>query len=275
MSANGSEKVVGALRTADVPLGDTTAVRRGLLVGRRALVTGASRGIGREIARALAIEGADVIINYRSSEREAEELALELERHGTDSWTFPADVSDHGQVQIMHDVTARSVGPIDVLVNNAGVNVDRLFKKMDRGAWDSVISTNLTGAYNTTRIFLDDLIASGRGRIINITSIVGQMGNIGQVNYAASKAGVIGMTKALAKELARHNVTVNAIAPGFIETDMVKGIPALVKLKILEGIPMRRFGLPEEVAHAAVFLASDHAAYITGHVMNVNGGMYL
>jgi 3-oxoacyl-[acyl-carrier protein] reductase len=275
MSANGSEKVVGALRTADVPLGDTTAARRGLLVGRRALVTGASRGIGREIARALAIEGADVIINYRSSEREAEDLALELERLGTESWTFPADVSDHGQVQIMHDVTARSVGPIDVLVNNAGVNVDRLFKKMDRGAWDSVISTNLTGAYNTTRIFLDDLIASGRGRIINITSIVGQMGNIGQVNYAASKAGVIGMTKALAKELARHNVTVNAIAPGFIETDMVKGIPALVKLKILEGIPMRRFGLPEEVAHAAVFLASDHAAYITGHVMNVNGGMYL
>jgi len=275
MSANGSEKVVGALRVDDVPFADTNAARRGLLVGRRALVTGASRGIGREIARALAVEGADVIINYRSSEREAEELALELERLDTDSWTFPADVSDHGQVQMMHDVTARSVGPIDVLVNNAGVNVDSLFKKMDRGAWDSVISTNLTGAYNTTRVFLDDLIASGRGRIINITSIVGQMGNIGQVNYAASKAGVIGMTKALAKELARHNVTVNAIAPGFIETDMVKGIPALVKLKILEGIPMRRFGLPEEVAHAAVFLASDHAAYITGHVMNVNGGMYL
>ncbi len=275
MSANGLEKVVGALTATDVPLADTTATRKGLLAGRRALVTGASRGIGREIARALAVEGADVIINYRTSEREAEELALDLERLGTDSWTFPADVSDHGQVQMMHDITARSVGPIDVLVNNAGVNVDRLFKKMERKDWDSVISTNLTGAYNTTRVFLEDLVASGRGRIINITSIVGQMGNIGQVNYAASKAGVIGMTKALAKELARYDVTVNAIAPGFIETDMVKGIPEPVRQKILETIPMRRFGLPEEVAHAAVFLASDHAAYITGHVMNVNGGMYL
>jgi len=269
------EKVAGAFMASDAPLEGATAVRKGLLAGRRALVTGASRGIGREIARAFALEGADVIINYRSSEREAEELALDLERHGTDTWTFPADVSDLGQVQTMHDITRRSVGPIDVLVNNAGVNVDRMFKKMDRGAWDSVISTNLTGAYNTTRVFLDDLVASGRGRIINITSIVGQMGNIGQVNYAASKAGVIGMTKALAKELARHTVTVNAIAPGFIETDMVRGIPEPVKQKILETIPMRRFGLPEEVAHAAAFLASDHAAYITGHVMNVNGGMYL
>ena len=275
MSANGMQKVAGAFMASDTPLENATAVRKGLLVGRRALVTGASRGIGREIARAFALEGADVIINYRSSEREAEELALDLERLGTDTWTFPADVSDLGQVQTMHDITRRSVGPIDVLVNNAGVNVDRMFKKMDRGAWDSVISTNLTGAYNTTRVFLDDLVASGRGRIINITSIVGQMGNIGQVNYAASKAGVIGMTKALAKELARHTVTVNAIAPGFIETDMVRGIPEPVKQKILETIPMRRFGLPEEVAHAAAFLASDHAAYITGHVMNVNGGMYL
>jgi len=269
------QKVAGAIMASDAPLEGATAVRKGLLAGRRALVTGASRGIGREIARAFALEGADVIINYRSSEREAEELALDLERLGTDTWTFPADVSDLGQVQTMHDITRRSVGPIDVLVNNAGVNVDRMFKKMDRGAWDSVISTNLTGAYNTTRVFLDDLIASGRGRIINITSIVGQMGNIGQVNYAASKAGVIGMTKALAKELARHTVTVNAIAPGFIETDMVRGIPEPVKQKILDTIPMRRFGLPEEVAHAAAFLASDHAAYITGHVMNVNGGMYL
>ncbi len=275
MSANGSEKVVGAFNALDAPPGDATVARKGLLAGRRALVTGASRGIGREIARAFALEGADVIINYRSSESEAEELAQELERLDTDTWTFPADVSDLGQVQMMHDVTARSVGPIDVLVNNAGVNVDRMFKKMDRGAWDSVISTNLTGTYNTTRTFLEDLIASGRGRVINITSIVGQMGNIGQVNYAASKAGIIGMTKALAKELARHSVTVNAIAPGFIATDMVNGIPEPVRQKILEGIPMRRFGLPEEVAHAAAFLASDHAAYITGHVMNVNGGMYL
>jgi len=245
------------------------------LKGRRALVTGASRGIGSAIALGLAEAGADVVVNYKSSEERAERLAGLIDEMGVESWVYPADVSDIGQMRAMGAQISRYFGRIDILVNNAGVNVDRLFKKMDSADWDSVISTNLTGAYNTTRVFLEDLVASGRGRIINITSIVGQMGNIGQVNYAASKAGVIGMTKALAKELARHGVTVNAIAPGFIETDMVKGIPEPVRQKILETIPMRRFGLPEEVAHAVVFLASDHAAYITGHVMNVNGGMYL
>ncbi len=274
MSANDSVRTQNA-STAEPLVKGAVEARPRLLDGRTALVTGASRGIGRQIAKALADEGADVIINYHSSEEAAEELSLELDSKGQRSWTYPADVSKMDQVVRMHDVTSRTFGSIDILVNNAGINVDRLFKKMDLEAWERVISTNLSSVYNTSSVFLDALTRSGRGRIINITSIVGQMGNVGQVNYAASKAGIIGMTKALAKELARNNITVNAIAPGFIETDMVRGIPEPVKEKVLAQIPMRRFGLPEEVAHATVFLASDHAAYITGHVLNVNGGMYL
>jgi 3-oxoacyl-[acyl-carrier protein] reductase len=151
-------------------------------------------------------------------------------------------------------------GDVDILVNNAGINMDKLFVKMDEEEWDKVISVNLNGVFNCTHAFIESIIQSNHGRIINITSIVGQMGNVGQVNYAASKAGIIGMTKALAKEMARSNTTVNAIAPGFIETDMV---------------PLGRFGRPEEVARAVVYLASDEASYITGHVLNINGGMYL
>jgi 3-oxoacyl-[acyl-carrier protein] reductase len=166
-------------------------------------------------------------------------------------------------------------GNIDILVNNAGINVDKLFVKMDQKMWDKVISVNLTGVFNCTNTFIDKIMESDYGRIINITSIVGQMGNVGQVNYAASKAGIIGMTKALAREMARKKVTVNAIAPGFIETDMVMGIPDKVKEKILAQIPLGRFGKPNEVAQAVVYLASDEAAFITGHVLNINGGMYL
>jgi 3-oxoacyl-(acyl-carrier-protein) reductase len=245
------------------------------LKGRRALVTGASKGIGREIAIALASEGADVAINYRSSDLEAEEVARWLEDHGVNSWIYPADVSDYDSVKEMKQCLEKYFGEIDILVNNAGINVDKLFVKMDQDMWNRVIQVNLTGVYNCTNAFIDRILESQNGRIINITSIVGQMGNIGQVNYAASKAGVIGMTKALAKELARKNVTVNAIAPGFIETDMVMGIPDRVKEKILAQIPLGRFGKPKEVARAVVYLASDEAAYITGHVLNINGGMYL
>jgi 3-oxoacyl-(acyl-carrier-protein) reductase len=245
------------------------------LKGRRALVTGASKGIGREIALALASEGADVAINYRSSDLAAEEVARWLENHGVNSWVYPADVSDYDSVMEMKQCLEKYFGEIDILVNNAGINVDKLFVKMDQEMWNRVISVNLTGVYNCTNTFIDRILESQHGRIINITSIVGQMGNIGQVNYAASKAGVIGMTKALAKELARKNVTVNAIAPGFIETDMVMGIPDKVKDKILAQIPLGRFGKPKEVARAVVYLASDEAAYITGHVLNINGGMYL
>lgn len=163
----------------------------------------------------------------------------------------------------------------DILVNNAGINLDRLFTKMQPEDWNRVLSVNLAGVFNCTKVFLDDLLKSRQGRIINVTSIVGQMGNIGQVNYAASKAGIIGMTKALAKELASKRVTVNAVAPGFIETSMLAGVPENIRARLLEQIPMRRFGNPAEVAKAVSFLASEDASYITGHVLNVNGGQYL
>ena len=245
------------------------------LRGLKALVTGASRGIGKEIAIALAQAGASVAINYRSSEEGASKVAEKIESLGASSWIYSADISDYNETLKMKKQIEKYFGKIDILVNNAGVNVDKLFVKMDQEAWNQVISVNLNGVFNCCNVFKDDLMGSNHGRIINITSIVGQMGNIGQVNYAASKAGIIGMTKALAKEFARNNITVNAVAPGFIETDMLAGVPDNVKEKILLQIPAKRFGRPEEVAQAVTYLASDHAAYITGHVLNINGGMYV
>lgn len=245
------------------------------LRGVKALVTGASRGIGKEIAIALAKAGASVAINYRSSEEGASKVAEKIESLGASCWIYPADISDYNETLKMKNQIEKYFGKIDILVNNAGVNVDKLFVKMDQEAWNQVISVNLNGVFNCCNVFKDDLIESNHGRIINITSIVGQMGNVGQVNYAASKAGIIGLTKALAKEFARNNITVNAVAPGFIETDMLAGVPDKVKEKILLQIPARRFGRPEEVAQAVTYLASEHAAYITGHVLSINGGMYV
>jgi 3-oxoacyl-[acyl-carrier protein] reductase len=246
------------------------------LAGKKALVTGASRGIGRAIALALAREGASVAINYRSHGEDADHVASLADDMGVGTWQSAADISDIAQVQRMKEQMTKYFGPIDILVNNAGINVDHLFAQMSAEDWNSVLRVNLDGVFNCINTFRDDFLAGGEGkRIINITSIVGQMGNIGQVNYAASKAGVIGMTKSLAKEMARYGVTVNAIAPGFIETDMVAGIPDNVKEKILKQIPMRRFGLPEEVAEGVVFLSLPTSSYITGHVLNVNGGMYV
>jgi 3-oxoacyl-[acyl-carrier protein] reductase len=245
------------------------------LKGRHALVTGASRGIGREIALALAREGADVVINYRSSDAHADELAKIVEGLGDRAWVYSADVSSMGQVQEMKKSVEKHMGKVDILVNNAGINRDTLFTKMDEEAWREVFSVNMNGVFNCTKVFLEHLEQSSCPRIINITSIVGQMGNIGQANYAASKAGIIGFTKSLAKELARNKINVNAIAPGFIETDMLSGVPDKVRERIISLIPLRRFGRPEEVAKAVIFLASDDADYITGHVLNVNGGMYL
>ncbi len=241
----------------------------------KALVTGASRGIGKEIAIALAAAGASVAINYRSGEEGATEVAKKIESIGVSSWIYPADISGYDETIKMKKQIEKYFGKIDILVNNAGINIDKLFINMDPQSWNKVISVNLNGVFNCCNVFKEDLMQSNQGRIINITSIVGQMGNVGQVNYAASKAGIIGMTKALAKEFARNNVTVNAIAPGFIETDMLKGVPDKVKEKILAQIPAKRFGKPEEVAHAVTFLASNYAGYITGHVLNVNGGMYV
>ena len=245
------------------------------LDGLKALVTGASRGIGKEIAIALAEAGASVAINYRSSEDGAAGVAQKIEELGVSTWIYPADISDYNETVKMKQQIEKYFGKIDILVNNAGVNVDKLFVKMDPEAWSQVISVNLNGVFNCCNVFKDDLIESQQGRIINITSIVGQMGNIGQVNYAASKAGIIGLTKALAKEFARNNITVNAVAPGFIATDMLADVPDKVKEKILLQIPSRRFGRPDEVAHAVMYLATNEASYITGHVLNINGGMYV
>jgi 3-oxoacyl-[acyl-carrier protein] reductase len=245
------------------------------LHGLKALVTGASRGIGKEIAISLAEAGASVAINYRSSEEGATEVAQKIESKGVSSWIYPADISDYNETMKMKKQIEKYFGNIDILVNNAGVNVDKLFVKMDQEAWSKVIAVNLNGVFNCCNVFKDDLMESNQGRIINITSIVGQMGNVGQVNYAASKAGIIGLTKALAKEFARKEITVNAIAPGFIETDMLSNVPDKVKEKILTQIPANRFGQPTEVAHAVLYLASNEAAYVTGHVLNINGGMYV
>jgi len=250
------------------PMGD-------LLKGKKALVTGASRGIGRAIAIEMAHQGASVAVNYLSSEKDAEEVARSIEDSGVETWLYPADISDMEQTKKMADQIHKYFGKIDILVNNAGINVDKMFHRMDPDQWNRVISVNLNGVFNCVHVFLDDLVESGSGRIINITSIVGQMGNIGQANYAASKAGIIGMTKSLAKEMARKKITVNAVAPGFIATDMVAGIPDPVKEKILAQIPMGRFGEPEEIGKSVVYLASPDAAYITGHVLAINGGMYM
>jgi 3-oxoacyl-(acyl-carrier-protein) reductase len=245
------------------------------LKGRVALVTGGSRGIGRAIALALAEEGADVAVNYQRNEAMAREVAQAIERTGRASDVYQADVSDPTQVQRMRDAILKRFERVEILVNNAGINRDKSFAKMDDDTWRSVISVNLNGVFYCTKAFLEGMATRGYGRIINISSIVGQMGNFGQANYAAAKAGLFGFTKTLARELAGKGITVNAIAPGFIETEMVAGVPDDVKQKLLAQIPLRRFGKPEEIAKAVVFLSSEDASYITGQALSVNGGMYM
>jgi 3-oxoacyl-(acyl-carrier-protein) reductase len=245
------------------------------LKGRVAVITGGSRGIGRAIALALAEDGADVAINYQRNEALAKEVAQAIQNRGRVAEIYQADVSDPAQVLRMRDAVLTRFERVEILVNNAGINRDKSFVKMDSETWGAVISVNLNGVFYCTKAFLEGMVARGYGRIINISSIVGQMGNFGQSNYAAAKSGLFGLTKTLARELSGKGITVNAVSPGFIETEMVAGIPDNVKEKILAQIPLGRFGKPEEVANAVVFLASEETGYITGQVLSVNGGMYM
>ncbi len=242
------------------------------LEGRVALVTGASRGIGRGIAMALAARGASVVAAARDDH--ALDVVDEIRRAGGEAEPASMDVTDRTQVESVLSATLQRAGRIDVLVNNAGVTRDGLVVRMKREDWDAVLATNLTAAFTCTQAVLKPMLKQRRGRIINITSVVGQRGNPGQANYAASKAGLIGFTKAVALEVASRGITVNAVAPGLIDTDMTRALSAGTQDAWADSIPLARLGTPDDVASAVVFLASDEAAYITGHVLAVNGGMY-
>ncbi len=246
-----------------------------MLRGKIAVVTGASRGIGRAIALRFAKEGATVIVNYNGSEEKAQETLREIEESGGKAAIFKCDVSDFEQCKEFIRTVIRDYGALDILVNNAGVTKDGLIMGMSEEDFDRVIDTNLKGAFHTIRFAVRQMLKQKSGRIINIASVVGVSGNAGQANYAASKAGVIGLTKAAAKEVASRGITVNAIAPGFIETDMTAELPETVKEASLGQIPLGCFGKPEQVAAAAAFLASGDAAYITGQVLHVDGGMVM
>jgi 3-oxoacyl-[acyl-carrier protein] reductase len=243
------------------------------LEGRVALVTGASRGIGRAIAMRLASQGATVIAAARGTNAQA--VADEITAAGRKATAQTLDITDTASVEAAAAAVMAAHGRIDILVNNAGITKDQLMLRMKRDDWDAVLQTNLTGAYTCVQSVLKTMIKQRSGRIISITSVVGQAGNAGQVNYAASKAGLIGFTKALALEVASRGITVNAVAPGLIETDMTKGISEGAHEEWAARIPLKRLGTPEDIAAAVAFLASDEASYITGQVLAVNGGMYL
>ena len=245
------------------------------LKGRTALVTGGSRGIGRAVAIALAEEGADVAINYVSSEPAAKEVAEQIRKIGRHSTLAQADVGDYPDTFRMAQDVLKEFGHLDILVNNAGISSDKTFVRMDHASWRKVLAINLDGVFNCTKVFVDQMLRQEWGRVVNITSVIGQIGNFGQANYAASKAGVAAFTKSLAKELAGKGVTVNAVAPGFIETDMVQGIPDKVRDKLLSQIPLRRFGTVEEVGRAVVYLVSSDGDYITGAELSINGGLLM
>ena len=245
------------------------------LTGRTALVTGGSRGIGRAIVLALAEEGADVAVNYVSSESAARDVVANIGKMGRRGILAQADVSDFPDTFRMAQDVLKQFGHLDILVNNAGINSDKTFVKMDHASWRKVLAINLDGVFNCTKVFVDQMLAQNYGRVVNITSVIGQIGNFGQANYAASKAGVAAFTKSLAKELAGKGITVNAVAPGFIETEMVSAIPEKVRDKLLGQIPLKRFGTAEEVARAVTYIVSSDGDYITGAELSINGGLLM
>ncbi len=245
------------------------------LQGKVALVTGGTRGIGRATALALADAGADVLFSYAQSREQAQELESALRAKGVRAQGYQANVASADEVQAMATQALQAFGPITILVNNAGITRDRSFLKMTRQMWDEVMRVNLDGLFITTQAILPKMLETGWGRLINVSSIIGQTGNFGQANYATSKAGAIAFTMSLAREVAKKGVTVNAVAPGFIETDMLKNVPAAGLDQVRALTPMGRLGKPEEIADAIVFLASPRASYITGQVLAVNGGMYM
>ncbi len=244
------------------------------LNGKVALVTGASRGIGRAVALKLAVEGADVVVTATSLER-AQKTADEITAKGGKALAVKVDVSSSSDVEALFAKTAEVFGKLDILVNNAGITRDGLLMRMKDADWDAVIDTNLKGAFVCTREAVKLMGKAKGGSIVNISSVVGEMGNAGQSNYCASKAGLIGLTKAVAREYAKRNITVNAITPGFIETDMTDVLSPSVKEDLMKQIPAGRFGKPEDIANAVFFLVSEMGSYVTGHVLSVNGGMYM
>ena len=245
------------------------------LEGRTALVTGGSRGIGRAISKALAQEGADVAINFVSNEAAALEVAEEIRSLGRKAFLARADVADFPDIYRMAQEVIQEFGHLDILVNNAGVTSDMTFVKMDHASWRKVLAINLDGVFNCTKVFVDQMVEQEYGRVVNITSVIGQIGNFGQANYAASKAGVAAFTKSLAKELATKGITVNAVAPGFIDTEMVQQVPERVRERLLSQIPLRRFGRAEEVARMVIYLCSSDGDYVTGAELELNGGLFM